>query len=347
MEKGLVSVVIPIYNVEKYLDCCVTSIVNQTYQKLEIILVDDGSPDSCPQLCEKWAQKDPRIKVVHKTNEGLGMARNTGMEHATGEYICFFDSDDYVALDTIEKAYRQIRDQEAEIVVFGKQSVGKDGTISKCLTPKADKLRFEGEEVQTVFLPDFIDNRHPRLAVKELCFSSCTCLYSMDLIERTAWRFVSERQNISEDSYSLIWLYQYVRTVTILPEALYFYRENETSLTRTYRKDRYEKIKKFYEDCLQLAQQANYSEKVQKRISGLYLSLTIAAMKQITAAQLPVGEKYRLLKQIVKDETMQLVIAAQDIKMERTARKILLLALRCRVLLLVFLLVKLQSIKRA
>ena len=102
MENGLVSVVVPIYNVEKYLDRCINSIVNQTYKDLEIILVDDGSPDRCPEMCDLWGKKDKRIKVIHKDNAGLGMARNTGIENARGEYICFFDSDDYVDLQTIE-----------------------------------------------------------------------------------------------------------------------------------------------------------------------------------------------------------------------------------------------------
>ena len=87
----LVSVVLPIYNVEKYMDRCINSIINQTYKNLEIILVDDGSPDNCPQKCDDWGIKDSRIKVVHKKNAGLGMARNTGIENATGDYICFID----------------------------------------------------------------------------------------------------------------------------------------------------------------------------------------------------------------------------------------------------------------
>ena len=98
MRKGVVSVVLPIYNVEKYLSRCLESVVNQSYRKLEIILVDDESPDKCPEICDKWAAKDNRIKVVHKKNAGLGHARNTGIENATGEYICFVDSDDYIAL---------------------------------------------------------------------------------------------------------------------------------------------------------------------------------------------------------------------------------------------------------
>ena len=98
----LISVIVPIYNVEKYLARCVDSIVNQTYKNLEIIFVDDGSPDRCPQMCDDYAEKDSRIKVVHKKNGGLSDARNAGMAVATGEYISFIDSDDYVSDDFIE-----------------------------------------------------------------------------------------------------------------------------------------------------------------------------------------------------------------------------------------------------
>lgn len=98
----LISVIVPIYNVEKYLARCVDSIVNQTYKNLEIILVDDGSPDCCPQMCDDYAEKDSRIKAVHKKNGGLSDARNAGMAVATGEYISFIDSDDYVSDDFFE-----------------------------------------------------------------------------------------------------------------------------------------------------------------------------------------------------------------------------------------------------
>ena len=99
----IVTVIIPVYNVEKFLDRCVQSVVNQTYKNLEIILVDDGSPDNCPAMCDEWSRKDSRIKVVHKRNAGLGMARNTGIENANGKYIFFFDSDDYVDESIVER----------------------------------------------------------------------------------------------------------------------------------------------------------------------------------------------------------------------------------------------------
>ena len=100
--KQVVSVVVPVYHAQKYLNECVDSLLRQTYKNIEIILVDDGGNDNCPKMCDDWARKDTRIKVIHKENGGLSSARNTGLDIAEGEYISFIDSDDYVAENFIE-----------------------------------------------------------------------------------------------------------------------------------------------------------------------------------------------------------------------------------------------------
>ncbi len=101
----LISVIVPIYNVEPYLDACVSSIAEQSYTNLEIILVDDGSPDRCPEMCDRWAEKDPRVRVIHKSNGGLSDARNCGMQQASGDYFSFVDGDDTIAPDFILSLY--------------------------------------------------------------------------------------------------------------------------------------------------------------------------------------------------------------------------------------------------
>ena len=111
----LISVIVPVYKVEPYLDKCVRSIVEQTYQNLEIILVDDGSPDNCGAMCDAWAEKDSRIKVIHKENGGLSDARNAGMNVATGQWIAFVDSDDWVSAEYIDAMYQAIQKTGAEI----------------------------------------------------------------------------------------------------------------------------------------------------------------------------------------------------------------------------------------
>ena len=115
MNNSLVSVIVPIYNVEKYLPRCVESIINQEYKNLEIILVDDGSPDNSPQICDEYAKKDTRIKVIHKENGGLSDARNAGMKMATGEYVSFIDSDDWIDSKFISLLYEGIKKSGADV----------------------------------------------------------------------------------------------------------------------------------------------------------------------------------------------------------------------------------------
>lgn len=123
----LISVIVPIYKVEKYLDCCVRSIVEQTYQNLEIILVDDGSPDNCPAICDEWAKKDHRIKVIHKENGGLSDARNAGMAIASGEYISFIDSDDSVEPSFLSDLYEALIKHNADIAECAVSYVDESG----------------------------------------------------------------------------------------------------------------------------------------------------------------------------------------------------------------------------
>lgn len=158
----LVSIIVPVYKVEQYLDECMQSIVNQTYHNLEIIVVDDGSPDSCPKKCEEWAARDSRIHVVHKENGGLSSARNAGMQTMHGRYVSFVDSDDIIESDMIEIMVDDIRQQHASIVVCGSTTVGEDGaTYLKHRILQSRKY-------------------NPEEAVKEL-------LYGTENIPNTAW----------------------------------------------------------------------------------------------------------------------------------------------------------------
>lgn len=113
----LISVIVPIYNVEQYLDRCMESIVHQTYRNLEIILVDDGSQDRCPQMCDEWAEKESRIRVIHKKNSGPGNARNSGMEIMAGDYVMFVDSDDYLSQDAVQVLYERLIADGSDFVV--------------------------------------------------------------------------------------------------------------------------------------------------------------------------------------------------------------------------------------
>lgn len=131
MGEPTISVIIPVYKTEKYIHKCLDSVLNQTYKNLEVILVDDGSPDNCPVICDEYAQKDSRIKVFHKENGGLSSARNLGLDNMTGDYVSFVDSDDYIESDMIETMLNQLK--------------SKNGDIAICLAKNDDEKRFEGD----------------------------------------------------------------------------------------------------------------------------------------------------------------------------------------------------------
>ena len=113
----MISIIVPVYNVEKYLERCIESIVNQTYKDIEIILVDDGSPDNCPVICDRYAEKDNRIKVIHKQNGGLINARKSGLEIAQGDYIGFVDSDDWIEPEMYEYFAQMINKYSPDMVL--------------------------------------------------------------------------------------------------------------------------------------------------------------------------------------------------------------------------------------
>ncbi len=337
MQDGLITVVVPVYNVEKYINRCIESIVCQTYTDIEILLIDDGSPDRCPEICDNWAIRDERIRVIHKENQGLGMARNTGIENANGEYICFFDSDDFIAGETIEKAYELAKKDNSEMVVFGLNTVSENGKVTDSFIPWNKPSLYTGDEVVNDFLPEFIAPDPFGDGSRKFYMSSCVSLYSMELINKSGWRFVSERDIISEDIYSLADLFSNVESVSVLPEALYYYRKNDCSLSRKYRADRYDKIKDFYIKCADLCERKGYNQNIMHRISKPYLAYTISALKQESR----VSED--AVKRIINDEVLQRVLEENKRDKVSLTRKILFYTMRKKLYNLSLWLLKLKS----
>ena len=133
-ETALVSVIIPVYKIEDYLDVCVQSVIGQTYRNLEILLVDDGSPDRCAQMCDAYAGEDARIKVIHKANGGLADARNAGIRAAKGEYFLLVDGDDKVSDRLVESTVKLAESLEADIVIFDYETIEKGGGKGRRIT---------------------------------------------------------------------------------------------------------------------------------------------------------------------------------------------------------------------
>lgn len=240
-----VSVVIPVYNTEKYLKHCIESLTHQTLKEIEIIIVDDGSKEQCALLCDELAKSDERIRVIHKKNEGQGLARNTGINASVGEYIGFVDSDDYVDLKMYETLYTVAQKNDADIVMSGISFVGGN-TFSKAgeyieKNYFDNETIFENENVKQLILgvvgalphePD--DSRYG--------VSVCKNIFKGSLLRGGKTNFVSERKIISEDAIFMVDFLSQTKKAVGISGAFYRYRRNDQSFSKQYRNDRFEKV---------------------------------------------------------------------------------------------------------
>ncbi len=291
MNQPLVSVVIPIYNVEKYLDRCITSVVNQTYRNLEIILVDDGSPDNCPAICDEWAKRDERIKTIHKINEGAGFSRNAGMDKARGDYILFVDSDDYIDLSAAEKCVEAFKKDNSDIVMFGRVEVKSNGeTKNKPIV--TDKYFFANEEITQDILPGLF------ISEKGFGVGVCGKMFNLAKIKENGLKFCSEREILSEDAYFLLELFKHINSVSLLGENFYYYFQNANSFSRTYKKNLPEMNDRFLSCCLNLCKKYGYSEKTVRYIKARYHVYALTGMKHMIVSDIPFKEKKSLLMKL-------------------------------------------------
>lgn len=341
MNKGKVTVVVPIYNVESYLNRCVESIVNQTYKNLEILLIDDGSPDNCPQMCDEWAEKDSRIKVIHKQNEGLGMARNTGIDNAAGEYICFIDSDDYMNENLVQKSMSMITENSCDFVVYGFCDVTENEQFLCSYIPSPSKQILTGKDVKKLFVKHTFASEYYNSEKWTLRLSAWNCIYSMNVIKNNNFKFVSEREIISEDVYSLLTLYPHLKKVGIISDMLYYHRVNSQSITHKFRKDRIEKLNYLYVKLVELCDDLNYDEETKCLMSNPYLNGIIGALKMIVDEKsLSEKEKKSLYNSTLNSGIFKKAVNKVDLKSEKFSRRILLTLFKLRFKTLSYFLIK-------
>lgn len=216
MNEPLISVIVPVYNVERSLDRCVRSITEQTYRHLEIILVDDGSPDECPRMCDEWAGRDDRIRVVHKPNGGLSDARNAGLNAMHGDFVAFVDSDDYVEPDYVGRLHAGIADADMSVCsIICEDSDGKARQGSEPIVEKQDAV--SSEEYLRRALLDW------RLVV------AWNKLYAASIWNQL--RFPVGR--IHEDEYVLHQVVGRCKNINILLDGLYHYVSTDSSITHS------------------------------------------------------------------------------------------------------------------
>lgn len=254
-----VSIIVPVYNVEPYLDRCMQSLLKQTLKEIEIIMVDDESPDHCPQLCEDYKAKYSNVKVVHKKNGGLGFARNSGLEVAKGEYVAFIDSDDFVDTDMFQHLYEYAAENKCDAVFCG-YNIYKDAEHIRKMQENAEYILRRGKDEVKKVLLDMVGPEPSYHSDAKLLMSVWRAIYSRKVIEDNHLRFVSERVYIAED---IMWHIDFLpccQCVGLIPQTHYYYCDNGTSLTRTYRADRFQKELFLYHTQEDKLRKAGYSE---------------------------------------------------------------------------------------
>lgn len=244
MSNPKVSVIVPCYGVEKYLNRCMESIVNQTLREIEIILVDDGSPDRVPEMCDEWRMKDSRIKVIHKDNAGLGFARNSGLDVATGQYVAFVDSDDYIELTMYETLYEEARTSDADVVYCGFKTEISNG-IWKDSKEVEYRTEWVGEDVE-IFMLDMVACVPNIREERKYQMSVWHAIYKRSIIYKKELRFLSERIVVSEDLPFHVDFLKHSQKVVYLANSFYFYCLNTASLTTIFRANKYDGFKQLY-----------------------------------------------------------------------------------------------------
>ncbi len=296
--KNKVSIIIPIYNVEKYLPMCLDSVVAQTYKDIEIICVNDGSPDSSEKIVADYMQKDSRIVLINQKNQGLSGARNTGIEKANGEYIIFLDGDDWIDPETVETAVGEAQTEEAQLVMWSYVREFPETSVPKNVFEK-DRLVFEGEK-----LKNHLHRRMAGLAGEELrdpgnADSAVTAwgkMYKAECLKNC--RFVDTKIIGTEDALFSLHALCYVDKAVFVNRHFNHYRkDNATSLTRKYKPQLFLQWQELYNRMGTVIKENNlpFEEALNNRIALSIIGLGLNELINTTSH----SEKIKKLKEII------------------------------------------------
>lgn len=295
-----VSIVVPVYRVEKYLAQCVDSLLAETLTDIEIILVDDGSPDNCGSIADAYALLDRRVRVIHQKNAGLGPARNAGIAVATGEYIGFVDSDDWIDPEMYQRLYEAAKREGADIAVSGHRDMTGDCVLISKMHPLAGQTLVSEEEIHSVRKRLF-GHAPEEKEVEAFPMSVCMSLYRNDMIRMHKLRFC---EIMSEDTIFNLDAYRHAKAITFTDGTDYCYRkENQASITQSFS---YSKGQRFLQFLLELARLAEQEDEEcilrAKRMAIDYCRLYVG---QVANSNLSFREKKAAVRQFVRQEGMQ------------------------------------------
>lgn len=292
-----VSIIMPIYNVEKHLEKAIKSALNQTYKNIELILINDGSPDNSIQICRRYEKIDNRVYIIDQKNTGVSYARNAGLAKATGNYIYFIDSDDYIETDLIEDNLKIAKETAADLVVFGfiEEITSQDGSTTKKtnipkLKPSRTKEQFRDNfSAYHSFTPYALWNK----------------LYKRQYLIENNVRFMN--QTIGEDALFNLQAYRHLEKVEVNPKAYYHYVFRPNSAVNHYIKDRFDQEYKVAYCFEQLMKKWDKSDQFQELINREYWNTIYLELKNLSSKECPLKqkEKIKIVKNIMQDKKLK------------------------------------------
>lgn len=265
--KDVISIVVPIYNVGKYLEQCINSLVKQTYHNIEIILVDDGSTDNSGEICDKFAQKDARIKVIHQANKGLTVTRRAGVNLASGKYVGFVDGDDWIEPDMYEKLYEFVESKQVDIVTSTGCREYEWGVGEKKLgdTIKAGRyiINEENEYIINRVLSCSIDGR------ERINGSMCFKLFKKNIISKVLNDIDEKVHGFMDDTVCVFGAIINSKSIYITNECLYHHREHSESFTYSRNPEGLKQVNYAYLSLKKIIEDAGYKDKLYKALCEL------------------------------------------------------------------------------
>lgn len=322
----LFSIIIPAYNAERYLERCLDSIVRQTYSQIEIILINDGSTDRSGEICDQYAQKDSRVKVIHQKNSGVSSARNAGLETASGDYIGFVDADDWIEHNMFEILSRHLSKKTVDVVRFNAERKGE----------LLNSLPFEGEysgerfqdEVQ---LPLIGSERFGGMFILGVLWLH---IFRREIIEKNRIKFNRDLHRCEDRLFTLTSIL-YSQNILFIDDILYHYEVNDGSLSNKYDPQRWQQelaylegLKKVILEC----KDKNYNNEADKRLLSEHLLRAITSVNNefFSDNKNNFGSKYRNTKIILNNQTVRLAIRKVPKGQNGLKGKIILAAIRYR-----------------
>lgn len=342
MKNPLISVIVPVYNVENYMRQCVDSLVNQTLSNIEIILVNDGATDKSPAICDDYASKYPNIKTIHKANGGLGSARNAGLKNAKGKYVGFVDSDDYVSEKMYETLWNLAEINEADCAYCEFTRFWNDKVDVSVNTEKRKIKIYLGDEVLNPYLLDRVGYNPSRGEDCSYSASVSLGLFRRDVIQKSNVSFVSEREFIAEDMIFDIDFIPHCKKIVHTNESLYFYRFNTNSLTRQYVPDRFERNVALCAEMESRLSRSYNSDVYKIRVARYFLKITrISLIEEINHIGKNGWKIARTnMSRIANNKELEQILNVYPIDSLPMAQKVFFYALKQKMYLLIAILIK-------